>query len=255
MLIALVREVSPTIHLCELTHLAREPLDAARAIAEHHRYVRTLVELGCDIRWVPSAPALPDAVFVEDTAVVVDEVAVIARPGAASRRGEAASTAGALAAYRSLATVDEPGTLDGGDVVRVGRVLWVGRSTRTNAAGITQLARHLSPYGYDVRAAEVQGCLHLKSAATEVADGTLLVNPAWVDPRAFGDLSLLEVDPAEPAAANALRIGAAVVYPTACARTRERLERRGIRVVPISVAELAKAEAGVTCCSLIFEAN
>jgi dimethylargininase len=252
-LIALVREVSPTIDRCELTHLAREPLDPARAIAEHHRYARVLSGLGCEVQWIPAAPALPDAVFVEDTAVVVDEIAVITRPGAPSRRPETQSMAGALAHYRRVVTIAEPGTLDGGDVLRVGRVLYVGRSARTNAEGIAQLAGHLAPHGYEVRSVETTGCLHLKSAVTEVADATVLVNPAWVDQRDFGGLTLVEVDPAEPQAANALRIGAAVVYAAAWPRTRERLEQRGIHTVPIDVSELAKAEAGVTCCSVIFE--
>jgi len=253
MLIALVREVSPTIDRCELTHLAREPLDPARAIAEHHRYARALAGLGCEVQWIPAAPALPDAVFVEDTAVVVDEIAVITRPGAPSRRPETESMAGALAHYRRVVTIAAPGTLDGGDVLRVGRVLYVGRSARTNAEGIGQLAGHLAPHGYEVRSVEAQGCLHLKSAVTEVADATVLLNPAWVDRRDFDGLTLVEVDPAEPQAANALRIGTAVVHAAAWPRTRERLEQRGIHTVPIDVSELAKAEAGVTCCSVIFE--
>jgi hypothetical protein len=35
-------------------------------------------------------------------------------------------------------------------------------------------------------------------------------------------------------------------------RTRERLENRGIGVEAVEVSELAKAEAGVTCCSPVF---
>ena len=85
--------------------------------------------------------------------------------------------AGALAAYRRVVTIEEPGTLDGGDVLRVGRVLYVGRSARTNAEGIAQLARHLAPYGYEVRPVETRGCLHLKSAVTEVADGDAAREP------------------------------------------------------------------------------
>jgi dimethylargininase len=252
-LIALVREVSPTIDRCELTHLAREPLDPVRATAEHHRYATVLAELGCSVQWIPAAPALPDAVFVEDTAVVLDEVAVVARPGAPSRRPETDSMAQALTRYRHVVAIEDPGTLDGGDVLCVGRTLFVGRSTRTNAEGIAQLARHLTPHGYDVRPVESHGCLHLKTAVTEVADEALLVNPEWVDRRDFGALCVLEVDPAEPPAANALRVGSAVVHPAAWPRTRERLEERGIRIFPVDISELAKAEAGVTCCSVIFE--
>ena len=255
MQLALVREVSPTIDQCELTHLARTPIDPRRAAAEHRRYVTVLEELGCQVRWIPPEPALPDAVFVEDTAVVVDEVAVMTRPGAASRRPETASMAGVLAAYRRVAAIDAPGTLDGGDVLRVDRVLYVGHSARTNAEGIAQLARHLAPYGYQVRPVETRGCLHLKSAVTEVAQQTLLLNPDWIDAQAFGHLALIEVDPDEPQAANALRIGGVAVHAAAWQRTRARLEQQGIRVVPVDVSELAKAEAGVSCCSVILESS
>ncbi|MGH7631973.1 MAG: dimethylarginine dimethylaminohydrolase family protein [Gemmatimonadales bacterium] len=253
--IALLREVSPTLDRCELTHLAREPVDPARARAEHHQYAELLAQLGCQIRWVPPAPELPDAVFIEDTAVVVDEVAVVTRPGAPSRQPETVAVAVALRDYRPVLTIYAPGTLDGGDVLRVGRTLYVGRSARTNAEGAAQLARHLAPYGYVVRPVEARGCLHLKTAVTEVAEGILLCNPAWVDRHAFGDLTLLEVDPAESFAANALRIGAVVLHAAAWPRTRERLEHRGIRTVPIDVSELAKAEGGVTCCSVILRAE
>jgi dimethylargininase len=105
-----------------------------------------------------------------------------------------------------------------------------------------------------VTAVDVKGCLHLKSAVTEVAEGTLLVNMDWIDADPFADLERVDVDPAEPHAANALRIGAMVVYPSAFPETRKRLEDRGIAVDVVDVSELAKAEGGVTCCSLIFDA-
>lgn len=250
-LIALVRDVSSTIAHCELTHLAREPIDPDRAAAQHRAYVAALEQLGCELHWLAPEPALPDAVFVEDTAVVVDEVAVVTRPGAPSRRPETASVAAALAPYRPVATIDAPGTMDGGDVLQLGRTVFVGRSDRTNEAGIAQLARHLGAFGYDVRSVESHGCLHLKSAITEVADGMLLANPAWIAPGVFPG-QVIPVDPAEPYAANALRVEGMVIYAAAWSRTRRRLERCGVRVLPVDVSELAKAEAGVTCCSLIL---
>ena len=250
-LIALVRDVSSTIAHCELTHLAREPIDPDRAAAQHRAYVAALEQLGCELHWVAPEPALPDAVFVEDTAVVVDEVAVVTRPGAPSRRPETASVSAALAPYRPVATIDAPGTMDGGDVLQLGRTVYVGRSDRTNEAGIAQLARHLGVFGYDVRSVETHGCLHLKSAITEVADGMLLANPSWIAPGVFPG-QVIPVDPAEPYAANALRVGGMVIYAAAWSRTRCRLERCGVRVLPVDVSELAKAEAGVTCCSLIL---
>ncbi len=252
MLVAITRAVSPAIGRCELTHLARSPIDYGTADTQHREYERCLATLGCRVIRLPAEPDLPDSVFVEDAAVVLDEIAIVTLPGAASRRPEAPSIAAALAPHRPLAHIEPPATIDGGDVLRVDRTLFVGRSSRTASAGIGQLERIAGALGYTVRPVEVRDCLHLKSAATVVAPNTLLVDPDRVDTDAFGGLERIAIDRAEPQGANALRIGGAVVYPAALPRTRARLEQRGLRVVPVDVSELAKAEGGVTCCSLIF---
>ena len=251
-LLALTRELSPRISECELTHLAREPVDVERARTEHAAYEDALRSLGCVVRRVAAAPELPDSVFIEDTAVVVDEVAVICRPGAESRRAETGAVADALRAHRPVAAVLAPGTLDGGDVMRAGRRLLVGRSARTNDAGIRQLRSIVSSLDYEVVAVPFSGCLHLKTAATLVADGVALVNPAWVEPAALAPLRTIAVDAAEPFAANALRIGDALVYPAEFPRTAARLRAEGLAVHTVPAGELAKAEGGVTCCSIVL---
>lgn len=251
--VAITRSVSPSIGQCEITHISRQPVSFERANAQHRKYEMELVGLGCDIDRLPSNDALPDSVFVEDTAVVLDEVAVITRPGAESRRAEVQSVAAVLGTYRELLYIEAPGTLDGGDVVKVGRRLYVGGGQRSNAAGIAQLRRLLRPFGYDVVAAQLTDCLHLKSAVTSLDEETLLLNPAWTDRAQFRDLDVIEIDPEEPFAANALAISGALVYPRAFVRTRESLEKRGYQVVPVELSELSKAEGAVTCCSLVFE--
>ena len=253
MRIAITRRVSASIGQCELTHLDRQPIDVDRARAQHWQYERALRALGCRVERLPEEPDLPDAVFVEDAAVVLDELAILTRPGAASRRRETRTVADALEPYRRLAPIRAPGTLDGGDVLRVGRTLYVGLSGRSNRAAVEQLRALLAPLGYAVRGVEVDGCLHLKSAVTRVAADTLLVNRDWLDASAFGGLRLVDVDPAEPTAANALHIGESVIYAAAYPRTRARLEDRGISVYTVDVSELAKAEGAVTCCSLIVQ--
>jgi dimethylargininase len=100
----------------------------------------------------------------------------------------------------------------------------------------------------------MSGCLHLKSAVTLVADDTLLVHPGWVDRDAFPEFRIIEIDPDEPHAANTLRVGSGVIYPSCFPRTQERLSQAGIAVTTVDVSELQKAEGAVTCCSLIFEA-
>lgn len=239
---------------CELTHLERTPIRVDVAQAQHRGYERLLASLGCDVRRVAAAPDHPDAVFIEDTAVVLDELAVMTRPGAKSRRNEVTAVAAALTSLRPLVRLRAPATLDGGDVLVVGRAVFVGQSTRTNAAGITQLGTALAPHGYTVHGVGLSGCLHLKSAVTAVNDETVLLNPAWVNPAVFSDYRVVTVDAAEPMAANVLRLGDGVVAGASYPRTRERLESLGVAVHTVDVSELAKAEGAVTCCSLILRA-
>ena len=253
MQLAIVREVSPSLANCELTHFTRQRIDVGLAQSQHHEYVNCLLTLGCSVEKLAAEPDLPDSVFVEDTAIVLEEVAIITRPGALSRRAETASIRDALAPFRQLKFISSPGTLDGGDVLRIGKDIFIGLSSRTNPAAIDQVRTISGPFGYRVRSVTVRGCLHLKSAVSQVADQALLINRTLTEADAFAGMELFDVDEAEPFAANALFVNGSVIYPTSYPRTRERLERHGISIRPVDVSELIKAEGAVTCCSLIFQ--
>jgi dimethylargininase len=251
-MIAFLREVSPSLAACELSFLARAPIDIERARAQHAHYAAELTALGCSIEWLAPLPANADAVFVEDTAVVLPEVAVITRPGVASRRNEVESVAAALATHRPLRRIVAPGTLEGGDVVRIGRNLYVGASARSNAAGIEQLRTALAPFGYRVQGLAMRDCLHLKSAATAIPPDILLVNAAWVDPRVFDARSVVEVDAGEAFAANTLTVQGVTLLSAAFPRTEARLRDAGVTTRALDVSELQKAEAALTCMSLML---
>ena len=250
--IAMTRPVSPRMGECELTYLPRVVIDVELARAQHDEYQAALAALGCQLVPLPPEPDLPDSIFVEDTAIVLAEAAIITRPGAASRRPETESVARALEPHRHLIFIQTPGTLDGGDVLRVGHTLYVGSSNRSNAAGIEQLAAAVAPFSYTVVPVPVGGCLHLKSAVTQVGPNALLVNRQLVEAGYFPGMDLIDVDPAEPSAANALLVGDQVIYPASFPYTLKRLRDRGIRVKCVDVSEVEKAEGAVTCCSLVF---
>lgn len=250
-MLALTRAISPSIVSCELTHLDRAPIDLLRARAEQEAYEAALRECGCTVQRLAADAAMPDSVFIEDTAIVLDEMAIITRPGASSRRGESEAVREVLRRHRELHELTAPATIDGGDVLRIGRRLLVGAGPRSNDEGRRQLAAIVAAFGYSVEAVPFAGCLHLKTAATLVADDTVLFNPRWVDAAALGVAHAIAVDPAEPFAANAVRIGERVIHPAEFPRTRARLEQAGIRVLTVPAGELAKAEGGVTCCSLL----
>ncbi len=254
MLTAITRAVSRSIVTCELTHLERIPIDLENARRQHHAYEDALRSLGVNVRPLAEEPDLPDSVFVEDAAIVLDECAVLTRPGADSRKPEVESIARALTPYRTLYRVQAPGTVDGGDVLTVGKNIWVGLTTRSNQPAIDQMQEFLKPYSYTVRGVRVTGCLHLKSAVTQAAENTLLINPAWVQKSDFPGMEFIEVDPSEPSAANILMVGNRTVYQPAYPKTLKRLEAAGIHPLLVDASELAKAEGALTCCSLIFNA-
>ena len=255
MLTAITRAVSPAIVHCELSFIDRKPIDLAVAQKQHHAYENLLGKLGARVISLPAEPALPDSMFVEDPAIVLDELAVILPLGTETRRREAQSLAHALARFRKLEYVSIPGTLEGGDVLRIGRKLFVGLTKRSNAEGIGQLAAILAPYDYEVIAVPVTGCLHLKSAVTHLGGNTLLANRTWFDAAPLAGHEWIDVDPAEPHAANALALGGTIIFPASFPRTRARIEARGLSVTSIDISELQKAESGLTCSSLLFAAK
>ena len=253
MLTAITREVSSSINDCELSFHARQPIDLAKAMAQHKAYQNCLAELGVWIVSLSAQPELPDAVFVEDAAVVLDEVAVMSNMGAPSRRAETSSLVDMLSHYRPLKFLAAPATLDGGDVLRVDRSIFVGLSQRTNRDAIDQLTRLFRPDDYRVQPVEVTGCLHLKSACSYIGNNAILVKQSWIDAERLRGFELLDVAEEEPAAANVLLIKDVLIMPASFPKTRDLLERRECRVQTIDVSELQKAEAGVTCCSLVFK--
>ncbi len=252
MYIAITRQVSRSIGNCELTFLPRTRIDVERARAQHAQYEAALKTLGLAVLSLPEEPELPDSVFVEDIALVLDECAIMTCSAAASRRPESRSIEEALQPYRELARIVAPARIDGGDILRIGKDIYIGLSQRTDANAIEQVQELARRYGYAAHGVAVTGCLHLKSAITQVGPTTLLVNPGWVDKQAFPGVDFVEVDASEPYAGNALLVGDAVIYPSAFPKTGARLDAKGIRVLQVDADELAKAEGAVTCCSLIF---
>jgi dimethylargininase len=252
---AFTRAVSQRLAECELAHLDRAPIDVAKAAQQHAAYEQALEESGLKLIRLPELPDHPDGVFVEDTALLLDGHAVITRPGAPSRRSETESTAAGLSEFFQLHRI-ERGFVDGGDVLRIGMRLYVGLSSRTDAEGVGALAELVRPIGFAVMQAKLRDCLHLKTGATYVGADTagtpvLLYNERCLDPAQFAGVEPMAVATDEPAAANCLVSGDRLILPAGNPKTADALRARGFDLVEVDVSELQKAEAGVTCMSLI----
>jgi dimethylargininase len=254
-LLAITHAPSPKLEQGERTHIGRATIDFTLACRQHEAYCQMLRDCGAEVRVLDVNRELPDSVFVEDTAIVLDEVAVLASMGVESRRAEMPGIELELQKHRELERISVPATIEGGDVLCVGRTLLVGVSSRTNRTGMNALATVACRHGYKVIPVSVNGCLHLKTACTALPDGTLMVNPAWLDLEALRGFNCVRVPESEPWAANIALVGAAVCLAAEHKRTGEIIHQRGFEVRTLELSEFAKAEGGVTCLSLLLSAK
>jgi dimethylargininase len=248
----LTRRPSARMAEAELTHLARLPIDIMLAERQHGSYRTALAAAGAVGIDLPALDGYPDCAFVEDTLVALPELFVLCRPGAASRLGEVDSVAAALPSDRPVVRIEAPATVDGGDVLWMGRTLFVGRSTRTTDAGIAALARAVASFGYHVEPVSVGAALHLKTAVTALGPDRVLINPALVDDAPFRVFEAVRPDEREPFAGNCLQIGDRIFMQAAHPRTAGRVAAAGYAVELIDISEFAKAEAGLTCMSVLI---
>lgn len=254
MLIALTRAVSSRIDECELSFIDRQPIEFDRAVQQHRDYQQLLKSLGVSITEIAAQNDCPDCCFLEDTAIVLDELAIITRPGSAARRREIDGVVPRICIHRKeVSRIESPATLEGGDVLRIGRTLFVGLTQRTNREGIESLRSLVWPFGYSVCAVDVPGALHLKSVCTALDDHTLLLETSRIDRRPFSNFELIEVPAEEWMAANILLVNGKICMHSGFPRTKRLLQQRGYDVRTADISEFLKAEAGLTCLSLIFQ--
>ncbi|MDS1269116.1 N(G),N(G)-dimethylarginine dimethylaminohydrolase [Lipingzhangella sp. LS1_29] len=247
---ALVRAPSPLLAEGIVTHIDRSPVDVDVAREQFSAYCAVVEAAGWQLREVEPAPDHPDSVFVEDTVVVCDDLAVLTRCGDDRRRGELVGVERALAGLgMELARIEAPATLDGGDVLQVGTTVYVGRSGRTNSEGIRQLGRLLHPRGRTVVPVRLGAVLHLKSAATALPDGTMLVRS---DHWAAGALPHPRVV-VEEAGCHVVPLGGDEVLISAAApRTAAELADLGFVPRVVDISEFEKLEGCVTCLSVLL---
>jgi dimethylargininase len=83
-------------------------------------------------------------------------------------------------------------------------------------------------------------------------DGSLLVNPSWLDVQSVPGFATVPIPEAEPWAANTLTLGGSVCIAAEHAQTAQLLRKRGFHVQTVHLSEFMKAEGGITCLSLLF---
>jgi dimethylargininase len=227
-----------------------------RVEAEHAAYAAALVAAGLSIEILPPLDAYPDSLFVEDPALVFAGGAIVLRPGAPTRVGEAKLLATDLSS-RFDRVIDLPGEgfCDGGDVLTLGEEVLIGLSARTTREGAHALQTALARFGLPSRVvATPPGVLHFKSDCAPLGDHAVLTTRRLAASGCFAGYDVLLTPEGEEAAANALRINDLVLVGASFPRTIAMLTAEGYDVRPLSVDEIGKVDAGLSCMSLRWRA-
>ena len=230
-----------------------------RLMQSHHSdYIAALRSTGASVVELPALETFPDSVFVEDTALCLPEGAVIMRPGAPSRLGEVAEMAPHLAAlYAEVKQITAADSfIEGGDILTTETEILVGRSARTNAKGITDLARLVAPWGHKVREVPTPaGVLHFKTDCSLLDVETILATSRLAASGCFQGYRVIHTAPGEEACANAIRFNDLVLLASGFPRTRDALAQAGYSLREIGNSECAKLDGGMSCLSLRFTPN
>jgi dimethylargininase len=221
-------------------------------LAEHDAYVAALRGRGLVVDVLPPAEDYPDSIFVEDPALVFAEGAIVLKMAAASRAGEAALIAPALEdRFERVLRMQGPGTADGGDVLVLPDRVLIGLSGRTNRQGAEELIGLLAQLGRKAEIAETPpGVLHFKTGCSLIDEETVFALPQMADAPVFAGMRVIPVPQGEERAANKLRIRDTALIGAHFPKSREIIEKLGIRTIPLEVSEIAKIDAGLSCMSL-----
>lgn len=229
--------------------------DLGRMQEHHAAYIAALESTEATVVVLDALEEFPDSVFVEDTALCLPEGAVIMRPGAPSRLGEAAEMAPHLAAlYAKVVAISGADSfIEGGDILTTETEILVGRSARTNAAGVAELTRLVTPWGHSVREVFTPpGVLHFKTDCSLLDADTILATRRLAASGCFDGYKVLHVADGEEACANTIRFNDLVIMPSGFPRTRAILDQAGYKVAEIGNSECAKLDGGMSCLSLRF---
>jgi len=244
---------------------------AELASQQHRRLVDVLESVGAEIHFLPPGKELTlDAVYTHDASFPTDEGIILMHMGKPNRRPEASRHE---SFYQSLGIpilgrIEPPGLTEAGDMVWLDpKTLLVGEGYRTNAEGIDQLRRLLTPSGVEVIAAPLphgpgpSACLHLMSLISILDEKAAIVDLPWLsvptvrllEERGF---HLVPIEPAErdTLAGNVLALGRRKLLAIEeNARTNARLAGEGFEVMSFPGSEVsANGSGGPTCLTRPF---
>jgi dimethylargininase len=247
--LAFVRSPADSYIDCVSTNPDSSNIDVNLAREQHRQYVSILRECGVNVVEMPPLEAFPDSVFMQDPALLGRSHVIMGRFGEAKRRGEEKAFADELnnsnIAMGKVDYVSHPATLEGGDIVITEDGIFVGESSRTNSAGIKQLATYVSE---QVVTAVKTILLHLLCGCSYLTDREIIIAPELLDTMSFPGFRFVTIPKEEAYACDALYVGnRKVMIPSGFPKAALKLKQAGYEPIEVEMSEFHKGDGGVTC--------
>jgi N-dimethylarginine dimethylaminohydrolase len=245
-----------------------EPLDIARAQAQHDAMARAYAEAGVTVYYAePAGEPSPNQMFMADLFFMTPEGAILARPASEVRAGEERWAARRLAdlGVPIARSVGGRGAFEGADAMWLdARTVIVGRGLRTNDEGAAQVAGVLREMGVTVVQVDMpfgtmhlMGMLRIVDRDLAIAWPTRLVHRGVEALRERGFRVLFLPDERESRdshAFNFVTLGPRhILMPAGNPRTQAFYEENGVTCRTVAVDELSKAAGAVGCLTGIVE--
>ena len=145
--------------------LLLEPLDLARAQAQHEAIAQAYRDAGVTVYYLEAERPSPNQMFMADLFFMTPEGAILARPASTVRAGEERQTARRLAelGIPIVRSVSGHGTFEGADAMWLDeQTVILGRGLRTNDEGAAQVTAVLHQMGVEVIQVDLPyGTMHL----------------------------------------------------------------------------------------------
>jgi N-dimethylarginine dimethylaminohydrolase len=245
------------------------PIDPERFRAQHDSLAQIYRDHGVKVYYVEEQREdRPNAIFCRDLLFMTPEGAIVTRPGMAARRGEERYMAQQLAkiGVPIIKTISGDGRFEGANA------MWVDRETvilstggRTNRSGYEQVEHELRRMGVkDVIHMQIPyGHAHIDGLLNFASQDTAMIFAAQVpydvcDALRKKGIRLIEC-PSRTEAKFTAAINYVAIKPglvVQCEgnpRSKELLEKAGIKVISVDLSEILKGYGAMHCCTAFLK--
>ena len=239
-----------------------EPIDVELMRKQHDEVAQIYRDFGAKVYYVENQREdRPNAVFCRDLMFMTPEGAILTRPAMAARRGEERYIAEALGkiGVPIVRTISGDGMFEGANAMWVDRhTCVVSTGSRCNRSGFEQVKYELERMGVEVwHMQQPYSNIHIDGLMCPASNDTILIHAPQV-PYDIVDMlkkkgyKILEApsrtEVRETFACNfvALEPGY-ILMPEGSPRTRELLEKNGIKVKTVNISEIMKGKGALHC--------